>query len=119
MPSVGKIMPETKVSPCDLPGHRCEEQHQLYGHQKCATESAGNGRFVRAPRIAERTDQTYEDLGYGAGIQHAHDYAHNFVALEFLPDELSGTSFYEPGQNQGKQAIKEFLKNRWKDKYDH
>ena len=43
----------------------------------------------------------------------------NFVALEFLPDELSGTSFYEPGQNQREQAIKEFLKNRWKDKYDH
>ncbi len=60
-----------------------------------------------------------KDLGYGAEYKYAHDYAHNFVALEFLPDELSGTSFYEPGQNQREQAIKEFLKNRWKDKYDH
>jgi putative ATPase len=60
-----------------------------------------------------------KDLGYGAEYKYAHDYAHNFVALEFLPDELSGTSFYEPGQNQREQAIKEFLKTRWKDKYDH
>ncbi|MGB5369856.1 MAG: replication-associated recombination protein A, partial [Flavobacteriaceae bacterium] len=60
-----------------------------------------------------------KDLGYGAEYKYAHDYASNFVALEFLPDELSGTSFYEPGQNQREQAIKEFLKNRWKDKYDH
>lgn len=60
-----------------------------------------------------------KDLGYGAEYKYAHDYAHNFVALEFLPEELSGTSFYEPGQNQREQAIKEFLKNRWKDKYDH
>jgi putative ATPase len=60
-----------------------------------------------------------KDLGYGADYKYAHDYAHNFVPLEFLPEELRGTSFYEPGQNQRELAIKEFLKNRWKDKYDH
>ena len=59
-----------------------------------------------------------KDLGYGAEYQYAHDYANNFVAVEFLPEEISRTSFYEPGNNSRENAIKEFLKSRWKDKYD-
>lgn len=59
-----------------------------------------------------------KDLGYGAEYQYAHDYADNFVAVEFLPEEISRTSFYEPGNNSRENAIKEFLKSRWKDKYD-
>tara|TARA_R110000796_G_scaffold67449_2_gene154665 strand:- start:94619 stop:95896 length:1278 start_codon:yes stop_codon:yes gene_type:complete len=59
-----------------------------------------------------------KDLGYGADYKYAHDYQNNFVETEFLPEELSGTSFYTPNQNQRENAIKEFLKNRWKNKYD-
>ena len=58
-----------------------------------------------------------KDLGYGEAYQYAHDYQNNFVDVEFLPEELSGTPFYAPGKNQRENAIKEFLKNRWKDKY--
>ncbi len=59
-----------------------------------------------------------KDLGYGQEYKYAHNYQNNFVAEEFLPEELSGTSFYEPGGNQREKAIKEFLKNRWKEKYE-
>ncbi|MDX1363769.1 MAG: replication-associated recombination protein A [Arenibacter latericius] len=59
-----------------------------------------------------------KDLGYGQEYKYAHDYANNFVEEEFMPDELKGTSFYSPGNNQREKAIKEFLKNRWKDKYN-
>lgn len=59
-----------------------------------------------------------KDLGYGEEYKYAHDYENNFVSLEFLPDQLSGTTFYKPGDNQREKGIKEFLKNRWKDKYD-
>ncbi|TMM58138.1 replication-associated recombination protein A [Maribacter algarum] len=59
-----------------------------------------------------------KDLGYGQDYKYAHDYQNNFVEEEFLPEELSGTVFYEPGVNQRENAIKEFLKNRWKDKYN-
>ena len=58
-----------------------------------------------------------KDLGYGQEYKYAHDYQNNFVVEEFLPEEISGTAFYEPGVNQRENAIKEFLKNRWKDKY--
>lgn len=59
-----------------------------------------------------------KDLGYGTDYKYAHDYENNFVNEEFLPDELTGTSFYRPGHNQRENALSEFLKKRWKDKYN-
>lgn len=59
-----------------------------------------------------------KDLGYGKNYEYAHNHEGSFVASEYLPDEISGTSFYVPGKNNRENTIKEFLKNRWKDKYD-
>lgn len=59
-----------------------------------------------------------KDLDYGKGYAYAHDHKDNFVELEFLPDEISGTSFYIPGNNQRENAMRDFLKKRWKEKYD-
>ena len=59
-----------------------------------------------------------KDLGYGTEYQYAHDYSNNFVEMEFLPEEIAATTFYEPGNNSRENAIKEFLKNRWQDKYN-
>jgi putative ATPase len=36
-----------------------------------------------------------------------------------MPDEISGTKLYEPGENPREQQFKELLKNRWKDKYKY
>ncbi|WP_108246799.1 replication-associated recombination protein A [Muricauda brasiliensis] len=59
-----------------------------------------------------------KDLGYGKGYAYAHDYENNFVDFEFLPEEISGTSFYKPGNNPRENSMKDFLKKRWKNKYD-
>ncbi len=59
-----------------------------------------------------------KDLGYGDNYQYSHDYENNFVAAEYLPENLSGSSFYKPGQNQRESALSDFLKKRWKTKYD-
>lgn len=58
-----------------------------------------------------------KDLGYGSGYEYAHDHANNFVIQEFLPEEIKGTEFYIPGENARENAMREFLKKRWKDKY--
>lgn len=60
-----------------------------------------------------------KDLGYGKGYQYAHDFKNQFVDQEFLPDEISSTKFYEPGENPKEKNIRDFLKIRWKDKYDY
>ncbi|MCM4151801.1 replication-associated recombination protein A [Arenibacter sp. N53] len=59
-----------------------------------------------------------KDLGYGEDYKYAHDYENNFIAEEFMPKEVAKTSFYRPGNNQRENAIKDFLKKRWKNKYE-
>ena len=60
-----------------------------------------------------------KDLGYGKGYAYAHDHPDNFTVMEFLPDEISGTSFYMPGNNPRENTLRDFLKKRWKDKYGY
>ena len=60
-----------------------------------------------------------KDLDYGKDYKYSHDYPNNFVTQEFLPDELSGTKIYDPGQNSRENSFREILKNRWKEKYKY
>jgi putative ATPase len=58
-------------------------------------------------------------LDYGKGYQYAHGYAGNFVNMEFLPDEIKGTKFYEPGNNTREEELRKYLRSLWKDKYGY
>jgi len=60
-----------------------------------------------------------KEIGYGENYQYAHNYENNFAKQEFLPNEISNTRFYEPGNNARENAQREFLKQRWKDKYGY
>ena len=60
-----------------------------------------------------------KELGYGEEYKYSHDFKNNFAEQEYLPDEISKTIFYNPGNNSRENATREFLKNRWKDKYDY
>ncbi len=60
-----------------------------------------------------------KDLGYGEDYKYAHNYENNFTEEEFLPKEISNTTLYQPGRNQREQQQREFLKNRWKNKYGY
>ncbi len=60
-----------------------------------------------------------KELGYGEEYKYSHDYDNNFADQEFLPDEIKNTAFYVPGNNSRENATKEFLKNRWKNKYGY
>ncbi|MBR1406209.1 MAG: replication-associated recombination protein A [Bacteroidales bacterium] len=54
-----------------------------------------------------------EKLGYGDGYKYAHDYPGHFVDLEFLPEQLSGTVFYEPAENRHENTLKAYLTSCW------
>ncbi len=60
-----------------------------------------------------------KELDYGKDYKYAHSHKGNFIELEFLPDEISGTKFYEPGNNARENNFRESLKKRWKDKYNY
>lgn len=60
-----------------------------------------------------------KELGYGDNYKYAHNYENNFANQEFMPDEVKGSKLYEPGNNAREKVYLEFLKQRWKDKYDY
>jgi putative ATPase len=60
-----------------------------------------------------------KELGYGEEYKYSHDYSNNFAEQEFLPDEISETVFYNPGNNSRENGTRDFLKNRWKTKYNY
>jgi putative ATPase len=60
-----------------------------------------------------------KELGYGDEYQYSHNYANNFSEQEYLPDAIRETKFYDPGINSRENGTREFLKNRWKDKYGY
>jgi putative ATPase len=57
--------------------------------------------------------------GYGKGYEYSHNYDNSFSPQEYLPAEISGTSFYQPGKNQREEELRKFLKLLWKDKYKY
>ena len=59
------------------------------------------------------------ELGYGEGYKYSHDYQNQFTNQEYLPDEITGTKLYEPGKNKKEDSIRDFLKLRWKNKYNY
>jgi putative ATPase len=58
-----------------------------------------------------------KQIGYGDDYQYAHDHKDNFVDLEFLPDKIKGSKFYQPGANKREQQDEQKIKERWKGKY--
>jgi putative ATPase len=62
--------------------------------------------------------QLMKDLGYGAAYKYSHDGANNFVAQEFLPDEVKGSNFFKAGSSKKEQDITQTIKNLWGDKYE-
>jgi len=60
-----------------------------------------------------------KEEGYSKGYKYAHSYEGNFVDLEFMPEELSNTKFYDPGDNARENEIRKRLRSLWKDKYGY
>lgn len=60
-----------------------------------------------------------KELGYGENYKYAHNFENNFANQEFLPKEIENTKLYVPGDNSREKVHREFLKERWKDKYGY
>lgn len=60
-----------------------------------------------------------KDLGYGKGYGYSHNYEDHFNLQEYLPEELSNSKFYEPASNVAEERIRQWLRQRWKEKYGY
>jgi len=69
--------------------------------------------------IRNAPTQLMKKLNYGKDYTYSHNYENNFTPQEYLPDELTGTTFYKPGNNPREQELQKHLKTLWKDKYGY
>lgn len=60
-----------------------------------------------------------KDMEYGKGYEYSHNYEKNFSPQEYLPKELAGTKFYEPGRNAREEELRKFLRGLWGEKYGY
>ncbi|MBX7093090.1 MAG: replication-associated recombination protein A [Flavobacteriales bacterium] len=60
-----------------------------------------------------------KELGYGDDYKYAHSYQGNFADQEFLPSDIAGKKFYEPGKNKREEEIRNLLRQLWKAKYGY
>jgi putative ATPase len=60
-----------------------------------------------------------KDLNYGKDYQYAHSFENNFANMEFLPDAIKGSKFYDPGRNPRENELRTYLRNLWKEKYGY
>ena len=54
-----------------------------------------------------------KDLHYSDGYKYAHDFPGHFTDMEFLPDSLRGTVFYEPQDNRHENGLRAYLEACW------
>jgi len=59
------------------------------------------------------------ELGYGKGYEYSHNYDQNFSKQEYMPDEIKGQTFFEPGNNSREAEMRKRLKSLWGEKYGY
>jgi len=60
-----------------------------------------------------------KEIGYGKGYKYAHDFAQNFIHMEYMPEKIQGKCLYNPGNNPRENEIRSRLKSLWKEKYGY
>jgi putative ATPase len=89
------------------------------GIQKAMDTIRETGDLPVPLSIRNAPTKLMKTLDYGKNYQYAHDFENNFVNMEFLPDKIRGTKFYEPGANPREEELRNYLKKLWKEKYNY
>jgi putative ATPase len=87
--------------------------------EKALTEVRRTGDLSVPLPIRNAPTRLMKDIGYGKGYKYAHGYDNNFADMEFLPEEIRGMVFYDPGNNRRETELRERLRALWKNKYEY
>ncbi|AMC10667.1 AAA family ATPase [Lutibacter profundi] len=91
--------------------------YEAIGNAQNIVKETGNLAVPLALRNAPT--KLMKELDYGKNYKYAHNYENNFTTQEFLPKEIKETKLFEPGNNVRENAIRDYLKKCWKDKYNY
>ncbi len=121
--AVQKIgMPESRIilSQCVVylaSSPKSNASYEAIGKAMATAKEQGN--LAVPMHLRNAPTRLMKDLGYGEDYKYSHGYTGNFVVQEFMPKEISGLKFYDPGQNPRENELRARLKNWWKEKYKY
>ena len=75
-----------------------------------AMNSVKKTKTTVPPHLQDAHYGGHDKLGHGVGYQYAHDYPNHYVKQQYLPSEILGERFYEPGDLGYERVIKEHMK---------
>ena len=115
-------MPEARIilSQCTTylaSSAKSNASYMAINNAQAAVERTGDLPVPLAIRNAPT--KLMKNLDYGKDYKYSHDFENNFAEQEFLPEQLSGTAFYEPGNNPREAELRRYLKHLWKEKYGY
>lgn len=85
-----------------------------------AIEAAKNTAHLPVPlHLRNAPTKLMKQIGYGKNYKYSHDFPGNFAQQAFLPDELAGSKFYEPGKNVKEEELRKKLKQWWDNWYQY
>lgn len=114
-------MPEGRIplSQCAIYLASAPKSNSAYEAINAAQELVKKSGDAAVPHhLRNAPTELMKELGYSEGYRYAHSYEGNFVDQEFMPDELSGTKLYEPGENKREERLREELRRKWGKRYD-
>lgn len=115
MPEARIILSQTTIYLATSP--KSNASYQAINMAMSTVQKTGNLPVPLAIRNAPT--KLMKELNYGKDYQYAHNYENSFIEHEFLPEELTGTTFYEPGSNDRENMVRKWLQTRWKSKYGY
>ncbi|MDD7218834.1 MAG: replication-associated recombination protein A [Clostridia bacterium] len=74
-----------------------------------AMDSVKHTRTTVPPHLQDAHYGGHEKLGHGIGYKYAHDYPNHYVQQQYLPSEILGSKFYEPGDIGYEKTLKQYL----------
>ena len=79
-----------------------------YAALNAALEDVRKGKAMGFPRHLQNMHADSYTMEREQGYRYPHDYPHNWVNQQYLPDNLVGTRYYEYGTNKLEQAAKAY-----------
>ncbi len=91
--------------------------YEAIGNAQQEVRSSGN---LPVPlHIRNAPTKLMKDIGYGKDYKYSHSFQNNFSDQEYLPEQIRGIKFYEPGNNLRENELRQYLKKLWGEKYGY
>ena len=113
-------MPEARIplAECTIYLASSPKSNSAYMAINAAMQAASRDSLRPVPLyLRNAPTQLMEQLGYADGYKYAHDFPGHFADLEFMPEGLEGTRFYEPQPNRHEDVLRSYPEACWPQYY--